>query len=131
MGIDRDRDGYLDGDEVTAGSDPGDPLSIPVTAVASTVPVIEGLRSIHPNPFNSSATIRFTLARPGPVSVSVYDLLGRRIGALVHEAPMTAGEHTLRWDGHDAAGDRVHAGVYFVRLEAAGRLWQRTVVRLE
>src|SRR5439155_15713928 len=29
MGIDRDRDGYLDRDEVPAGSDPGDPLSIP------------------------------------------------------------------------------------------------------
>ena len=32
MGIDRDEDGYLDRDEVDAGSDPADPLSIPGAA---------------------------------------------------------------------------------------------------
>jgi hypothetical protein len=29
MGVDRDRDGYLDGDELVAGSDPGNPASTP------------------------------------------------------------------------------------------------------
>lgn len=29
IGIDRDRDGYLDGDELEEGSDPADPASVP------------------------------------------------------------------------------------------------------
>ncbi|MFN8641771.1 MAG: hypothetical protein U0802_08990 [Candidatus Binatia bacterium] len=38
MGIDRDLDTYLDRDEVDAGSDPADPLSIPAGTTATLVP---------------------------------------------------------------------------------------------
>ena len=38
MGIDRDLDTYLDRDEVDAGSDPADPLSIPAGTAATLVP---------------------------------------------------------------------------------------------
>jgi hypothetical protein len=51
------------------------------------------------------------------VSVVVYDLAGRRVRALV-EGEGAPGRHVLTWDGCDASGHRVAAGVYFVKLEA-------------
>ena len=31
------------------------------------------------------------------------------------------GEHRVRWDGRDGHGQRVASGLYFARLEHAGR----------
>jgi flagellar hook assembly protein FlgD len=41
-----------------------------------------------------------------------------------------AGGHTLRWDGRDRSGRVVGSGLYFVRLEAAGRALIRRLARL-
>lgn len=130
MGIDRDRDGFRDGDELAAGSDPGDPLSTPVTDVAPPVAGFQGVRSIGPNPFVSELTITFALSRPGRVSVTVYDLLGREVRAVVHDQLVPAGSHSVGWDGRGATGISMRAGVYFVRLGIGAERWQRMVVRL-
>ena len=44
---------------------------------------------------------------------------GRLVRTLVDGA-RSAGEHVARWDGRDGSGAPAAAGVYFVRLEAAG-----------
>jgi hypothetical protein len=36
------------------------------------------------------------------------------------DGPRPAGTQLARWDGHDAAGTPAAAGIYFLRLEAAG-----------
>src|SRR5437899_3115949 len=67
-GIDRDRDGYLDGDELDARSDPGNPASSPLNvSVAGTPKPAIGLRAVRPNPFRTATEVEFTLAAPGPV----------------------------------------------------------------
>ena len=40
----------------------------------------------------------------------------------------TAGAHSAAWNGRDASGSRVPAGVYFVRLEAAGQVQSQKIV---
>ncbi|MEM8602000.1 MAG: FlgD immunoglobulin-like domain containing protein, partial [Bacteroidota bacterium] len=52
----------------------------------------------------------------GAVTLVVYDLLGRQVAKLV-DAPMASGTHTVTWNGTDAAGQRLGAGVYLYRLE--------------
>jgi len=130
MGIDRDRDGFLDGDEITAGSDPGNPNSIPVTDVAQNVASFQGLRTINPNPFRANVSIAFVLARRAPVAVSVYDVMGREVRIVTRDASMPAGSYAVAWNGRNAAGIPVSAGVYFVRLTIGVDHWQRMVVRL-
>jgi hypothetical protein len=81
-----------------------------------------GLRMgpVEPNPFESSMTLRFTLAAAGPVRVAVHDVTGRRV-ALLAEGPCDAGQVAVTWDGAGGSGERLAPGVYFAVVEAAGR----------
>jgi len=87
----------------------------------------------HPNPFNPSTTIPFTV--PGPdgerraVSLAIYDVRGSRIRTLVDGAFPT-GRHALQWDGRNQRGESVSSGVYFVQLRAGGVRATRKMVLL-
>ncbi|MHB9029904.1 MAG: two-component regulator propeller domain-containing protein [Candidatus Latescibacterota bacterium] len=74
----------------------------------------------HPNPFNPNTTIEFTLSAPGKVSLTVYDITGRKVRELV-TGHMSAGKHRAVWDGKDAAGASAASGIYFSRLESGGK----------
>jgi hypothetical protein len=77
------------------------------------------LHGNHPNPFNPSTTIRFSLAQSGYASLKIYDVRGRMIRSLVDDT-MPAGDHEIRWDGRTEDGSRAASGVYFMRLAAPG-----------
>ncbi|MBK9304583.1 MAG: hypothetical protein IPM94_12025 [bacterium] len=64
-------------------------------------------------------TVRYDLAAPGRVRVSVHDLAGREVACLL-EGEKPAGRHALVWTGRDARGRPAASGVYFARFEAAG-----------
>lgn len=70
-----------------------------------------------PNPFNPVTEIQFSLAKNGHVTLVVYDLLGREVKSLVSEN-LTAGSHTVQWDGTDERGLGVAGGVYLYRLSS-------------
>jgi hypothetical protein len=83
----------------------------------------------RPNPSSGSVTLRFALPRPVHARLIVFDLAGRRARTLVDGA-LPAGPHELAWDGRDERGARVPAGLYWARLEAAGRSVTRRIVRM-
>jgi len=82
-----------------------------------------------PNPMRSSATVRFEVARAGPVRLEVYDLSGRRLRALVSGA-VEAGIHELAWDGRDDSGVDLAPGIYTLRMLTEDRGVARKVVKL-
>ena len=90
-----------------------------VTAVddAPEVPAEFGLSQNYPNPFNAKTTIHFSLGGPGEVTLSVFDLLGRRIRVL-QWGFLNAGAHSIVWDGANESGKVVASGIYFYRLES-------------
>ena len=67
------------------------------------------------------------LGSSAPVKVSVYDVTGRRVAALV-DAVQRAGIYTPTWDGTNAEGTRVAAGTYFIRIEARGESAEQKVI---
>jgi hypothetical protein len=88
------------------------------------------IRQISPNPFGASAEIAFSIASEhDPVSLTVYDVAGRKVRTLV-DRRLTAGPQTARWDGTDSGGHRVAPGIYFCRLETAGEAVTRKMVVL-
>ncbi|UCH09311.1 MAG: Ig-like domain-containing protein, partial [Fidelibacterota bacterium] len=77
------------------------------------------LHANFPNPFNPSTTIRFDLPTAAPVSLVVYDLLGRQVIRLV-DGYRPAGTAVAIWNGRDGDGREVPTGVYIARLTAPG-----------
>ncbi len=73
----------------------------------------------YPNPFNPSTTIRFALPVNSRVTAEVYNTLGQRVKVLVNDQ-LSAGYHTVEWNGTGNGGQLLGSGVYFVRLSATG-----------
>ncbi len=97
---------------------------------APAPPARTAFASVSPNPSPGGLRVAFTLARPGRVSLAVFDLAGRRVRELFDET-REAGVHRVAWDGRDAAGHAVPAGLYVLRLDAPGTIATRrvTIVR--
>ena len=85
------------------------------------VPRATELDAVRPNPFRTSTRIPFTLAKPGPVLIVVYDTRGRRI-AVLEDAVKPAGEYFMEWNGRDNAGRPVSSGLYFIHASMPGSI---------
>lgn len=99
----------------------------PLFAVAGEgAPGVAALRlTVGPNPTGASATLRFTLAAPGHVRLTLADALGREAAVLI-DGTRGAGGHAV-----PVETARLAAGVYVVRLAADRAVATRrlTVVR--
>ncbi|MFH1313104.1 MAG: alpha amylase C-terminal domain-containing protein, partial [Candidatus Eisenbacteria bacterium] len=73
----------------------------------------------YPNPTAAGMRIAFDLAGPGQARLSIHDIAGRLV-RVVDEDTYPAGRSEVSWDGTNRRGDRVAAGVYFVRIEVDG-----------
>ncbi|MEW6509876.1 MAG: LamG-like jellyroll fold domain-containing protein [Bacteroidota bacterium] len=97
-------------------------------AVAETGGVLPREYFLHqnfPNPFNPSTTISFEIPASNggeQISLSVFDLLGRKIGTLV-EGRLSPGVYSIRWQPHNAA-----SGVYFCVFQSSQMLLTRTML---
>lgn len=80
------------------------------------------LEQNYPNPFNPSTTIVYRLGRASDVTITVLDLLGRKLRTLARKQ-QPAGKYSVHWDGKDDRGRAVASGVYFCRMKA-GRVTQ-------
>ena len=83
----------------------------------------------YPNPFNPAVVLPLDLATDAGVSLTVHDVLGRRVRQ-VWQGPLGAGSHRFVWDGRDEAGKVVAAGVYVYRVEMDGRVEAKKTTKL-
>ena len=86
-----------------------------VTEVADAAPAGFALTGNYPNPFNPTTTISFSLPSFGEANLSIYSVTGQKVRELV-SGPMSAGAHSVAWDGRDSSGIPVSSGVYLSRL---------------
>jgi len=82
------------------------------------------LDPIFPNPFNSTATIVFSVDGPETIELALFDVLGRRVTVLA-SGPVAAGEHRILLE----AGE-LPTGMYFVRLSGQESHLSRPVLLL-
>jgi hypothetical protein len=80
---------------------------------AAYIPAKFALEQNYPNPFNPTTTIRFSLNKSGPVTLSVWDITGRKVAEVLNRQ-MEPGFHQATFDAKSLS-----SGMYLYRLESA------------
>jgi hypothetical protein len=83
---------------------------------AKEIPESFTLKQNYPNPAARSTTIRFAAPEKTTVTMTVYDVLGRRVATLKQDEQVEAGWHAVRLDA-----SRLASGTYFYRLRTENR----------
>ncbi|NLK49495.1 MAG: T9SS type A sorting domain-containing protein, partial [Candidatus Cloacimonetes bacterium] len=101
---------------------------IPVSNPDDTqAPLFTGIHNVYPNPFADAITIRIGIKEPNPqYQLNIYNLKGQRVHQYVGKAK---GFQDYRWDGRDASGKKVPAGIYFLRMQTPTQTSIKKIVR--
>jgi hypothetical protein len=86
---------------------------------------LTALYRVHPNPVQSSASIRFHLPRRERVDLKIYDIRGKLVQTLLMKE-MSKGMHTVKWQPGD-----MEAGVYMARLRTGQNVRTKRVFVLK
>jgi hypothetical protein len=81
------------------------------------IPDVYALHQNYPNPFNPVTTLRYDLPEDAMVSITIYDVMGRRVKSLVNTTQV-AGYRSVRWDATNSFGEPVSAGMYIYMIQA-------------
>ncbi len=76
------------------------------------IPTRFKLEQNYPNPFNPSTIISYSISQSGPVTLKVYDLLGREVQTLVQK-DLSPGTYKTEFNSGNLA-----SGVYLYRLQS-------------
>jgi hypothetical protein len=104
----------------------GGPVAVEPIPGSSSLVVFQN----SPNPFNPLTEIRFSMSRPGSVSLKIHNARGQLVDRVL-DRYFPAGDNSLIWDGRDLNGRQVTSGVYFYTIEALGERVSRRLVLLE
>jgi len=72
----------------------------------------------HPNPFNPTTLVSYSIPISGRATLRVYDTSGTLVSTLV-DAYLVAGRYTARWNGIGGHGEAARPGVYFALLKSS------------
>lgn len=87
--------------------------AIKIAEQAETIPNYN--LKIYPNPFNSHATIAFSINNDAFIMVAIYNYLGQPVRMLLHKN-LRMGTHSINWNGKNEQGFDVANGIYLVRF---------------
>jgi predicted outer membrane repeat protein len=76
--------------------------------------------SNYPNPFNPETTISFSLAQDAKnTEIIIYNIKGQKVKQIVC-GQLSAGQHSVIWNGKDSNEKPVASGIYFYRMRTDG-----------
>ena len=85
-------------------------------SIERSAPIIYSLESNYPNPFNPITNIRYSVASPGNVKVTIYDSLGRLVHQLVDGYHSPGVMYEVQWDADNQSKIPVSTGIYFYEM---------------
>ncbi len=97
------------------------PLGEPHVGITNDqLPVTDYQLANFPNPFNPTTTISFSIPEQSKVNLTIYNIKGQKVKQLVSNQ-ISAGEHSVIWDGKDSNDNQVGSGIYFYKLNVNGK----------
>ncbi|MFH0919113.1 MAG: T9SS type A sorting domain-containing protein [Fibrobacterota bacterium] len=102
----------------------------PTTISGGTVAAEAALSDINlpfslmacPNPFNPTLSVTYSIPVESPVELAVFNVQGRKVMDLSHNAAMMPGRYTTTWNGTEENGKRASSGLYIVQLRMGKRI---------
>lgn len=94
--------------------------------VINGVPTEFALQQNYPNPFNPSTNINFALPQASKVTLTVYDMLGRKVATLINGEQLQAANHSVKFDASALA-----SGMYIYRIEAGSFVSTRKMMLIK
>lgn len=113
--------------EETSALNLDNPAMPPTGSVGSSAGPALMLAPAYPNPFRGQTALRFATPPGNDARLLVHDHEGRCITRLATSG-LAGSVQEVSWQGRDARGRPVAAGVHFLRLEAGGQVFTRSVV---
>ncbi|HSW56315.1 MAG TPA: T9SS type A sorting domain-containing protein [Ignavibacteriaceae bacterium] len=95
------------------------------TGSDSQISLSYSLKQNHPNPFNPSTKISYSILEDGLVQLKVYDILGNEIAELVN-INQEAGNYTL-----DFNAGNLPSGIYFYKLTSGSFIETKKLILLK
>ena len=112
-------------------SDATDPVSVLLASEEEiAIPTVYALEQNYPNPFNPSTQIRYAIPEETMVTISIYDMMGRKVRSLVNQS-VSPGYHTTLWNATNDKGIAVSAGMYIYTLQAGDHHHMKKMVLLK
>ena len=88
------------------------------------------LNQNYPNPFNPVTTLRYDLPEQSDVTITIYNMLGRKVKTLVNPT-QDAGFKSMIWNATNDFGKPVSAGVYLYKIQAGEFVQTKKMVLLK
>ena len=103
--------------------------------VPERLPTTTQLLANYPNSFNPETWIPFELADDAAVTVTIYDVQGKRIRQLqlgqVAAGRYVTADQAAYWDGKGQTGEAIASGTYLYQLQAGDYTETRKMVILK
>ena len=84
----------------------------------------------HPNPFNPTTTISFSLPKEEDIELTIYNIKGQKVKTL-YSGISEEGKHSVIWNGIDSNGKTVSSGIYFYKLKTESKELTRKMLLLK
>ncbi len=94
----------------------------------SMKPAKTQLTQLYPNPTNSKTTIKFQINHNTPLSLKIYDAMGRLVRTIIDSPDCKPGYYTVKWEGNDNRGRKVSNGIYFLSFQTDTHKTLRKVI---
>ena len=116
-----DYETYVHPDDIIVEEDQVVEINISLTPLLGTdeilIPGSMELYGNYPNPFNPETAISFSIPDNNKnTELIIYNLKGQKVKTLI-SSQLSAGHHTVIWNGKDEQGNAVPSGIFLYRLK--------------
>jgi len=106
----------VDSIQIILSSESSDKAECTSKSHSNNIPEYFDMKQNHPNPFNQETLIQYEIPTSSEIKVNIYNIKGQKIRVLINKE-VTAGYHSIRWDGTDNQNNRLGSGIYFINMK--------------
>lgn len=78
---------------------------------------------VHPNPFKEQCTIVYKLQEDKSITISVLDIMGKKVSTIVNNEHRAAGEYKVQFDG-----SHLSTGIYYCTVQTGDKIETQKMV---